>query len=112
MAKTKTPKFDISAHVSSSGVGTHPDALLFNAPVGTANAQVFPSEEETSALKLRFGSLIPADTLVLLHRTSYWSRSPLNELLNEALLQYFEGKEESRQPLPERERIKRKLPTA
>ena len=112
MTKTKTPKFDIGAHVSSSGVSPHPDALLFNAPVVTPNAQVSPIQEETGVLKLRFGSLIPADTLVLLHRTSYWSRIPLNELLNEALLQYFEGRSEASQLLPERERVKRKLPTA
>ena len=112
MTKTKSPKFDISAHVSSTSGTTHPDALLFNAPVVTPVAQVPPIQEETGILKLRFGSLIPADTLVLLHRTSYWSRIPLNELLNEALLQYFEGRGEASQPLPERERIKRKLPIA
>jgi hypothetical protein len=112
MAKTKAPKFDISAHVSSTSASTHPDALLFNAPVVNQSAQLPPVQEDTGTLKLRFGSLIPADTLVLLHRTSYWSRIPLNELLNEALLQYFEGRGEALQPLPERERIKRKLPTA
>lgn len=112
MAKTKTPKFDISAHVSSATAPTHPDALLFNAPVAAASTAVSLIQEETGALKLRFGSLIPAETLVQLHRTSYWSRVPLNELLNEALLQYFEGRGEASQPLPERERIKRKLPTA
>ena len=112
MAKNKTPKFDIGAHVSSGSASTHPDALLFNAPVINLNAPTSPSQEETGILKLRFGSLIPADTLVLLHRTSYWSRTPLNELLNEALLQYFEGRSEASQLLPERERIKRKLPTA
>ena len=112
MAKTKTPKFDIGAHVSSSGASPHPDALLFNASVVTPNAQVSSIQKETEILKLRFGSLIPAETLVLLHRTSYWSRIPLNELLNEALLHYFEGRSEALQPLPEWERIKRKLPTA
>ena len=112
MAKTKTPKFDISAHVSSASAHTHPDALLFNAPVAAASAPGASIQEETGVLKLRFGSLIPAETLVQLHRTSYWSRIPLNELLNEALLQYFEGRGEASQPLPEKERIKRKLPTS
>ena len=112
MAKTKTPKFDISAHVSSTNAHTHPDALLFNAPVAVASTPASSIPEETGVLKLRFGSLIPAETLVQLHRTSYWSRIPLNELLNEALLQYFEGRGEASQPLPEKERIKRKLPTS
>ena len=112
MAKTKTPKFDISAHVSSASATTHPDALLFNAPVESTRTPVSPIQEETGVLKLRFGSLIPAETLVQLHRTSYWSRIPLNELLNEALLQYFEGRGEASQLLPDKERIKRKLPTA
>ena len=54
MAKFKTPKFDIGAHVSSSGASPHPDALLFNAPVVTPNAQVSSVQEETGVLKLRF----------------------------------------------------------
>lgn len=112
MAKAKTPKFDISAHVSGVNPSTHPDALLFNAPVVSPPGQTSHNQKEAGPLKLRFGSLIPADTLVMLHRTSYWSRIPLNELLNEALLQYFEGRGEALQLLPERERIKRKLPTA
>lgn len=109
MATSSKSKFNVAAHVSKRPAAqASPDDLLF-APTP---ASVAPVASESGEAKLRFGSQLPAPTLVQLHRVAYWTRTPLNELLDEALQLLYATRLEAATPLPEKERVKRKLPTA
>ena len=110
----KTPKsaFSVRDRVSKSSK-PNPDDLLFDQ--GSSETQVVPAVTVVATdevIKMRFGSQLPAQTLVRLHRASYWSRIPLNELLDQALTQLFGSLPDADKPLPEKERVKRKLPIA
>lgn len=107
--KTPSPKFNVASRVSPATTKANPDDLLFAAAPAANAAAAEPEPEE---LKLRFGSQLPAATLVKLHRVAYWGRTPLNELLDEALGLLYAAKPEAEKPLPEKEREKRKLPFA
>ncbi|WP_046246747.1 hypothetical protein [Hymenobacter terrenus] len=107
--KNSSSKFNVASRVSPATTKANPDDLLFaSAPVAASPA----TESEAEELKLRFGSQLPAATLVKLHRVAYWSRTPLNELLDEALGLLYAAKAEADKPLPEKEREKRKMPFA
>lgn len=107
--KTPSSKFNVASRVSTATTKANPDDLLFaSAPAADPTAP----EPETEEMKLRFGSQLPAATLVKLHRVAYWSRTPLNELLDEALGMLYAAKPEAEKPLPEKERDKRKMPFA
>lgn len=107
--KTPSPKFNVASRVSPATTKANPDDLLFAAAPAANAAAAEPEPEE---LKLRFGSQLPAATLVKLHRVAYWGRTPLNELLDEALGLLYAAKPEAGKLLPEKEREKRKLPFA
>ena len=112
--KTPSPKFNVASRVSPATTKANPDDLLFAAApaANAAAANAAAAEPEPEELKLRFGSQLPAATLVKLHRVAYWGRTPLNELLDEALGLLYAAKPEAEKPLPEKEREKRKLPFA
>jgi hypothetical protein len=108
MASSSKPRFNVAAHVSQRPAASPDDLLFAAAPAGSAPAPAARPEDE----KLRFGSQLPAPTLIQLHRLAYWTRTPLNELLDEALQLLFATRPEAATPLPEKERTKRKLPAA
>lgn len=110
MKQPTSPKFNVAARVSTGSPKSNPDDILFSGSLATPPAtRAEPSLEE---MKMRFGSQLPAETLIKLHRVSYWGRVQLNELLDEALSLLYKTKPDAEKPLPEKERVKRKLPTA
>lgn len=107
MATSAKSKFNVAAHVSKRPITqSNPDDLLF-APLPDGAPTPAPADD-----KLRFGSQLPAQSLVKLHRVAYWTRTPLNELLDEALQLLYATRPEAETPLPEKEQAKRKLPFA
>jgi|GEM_PF-4071990 len=110
MPPASKPKFNVAAHVSKRPAAqASPDDVLF-AP--SSASQPLAAASDPGDDKLRFGSQLPAHTLIQLHRVAYWTRTPLNELLDEALQLLYATKPEAATPLPEKERAKRKLPAA
>jgi hypothetical protein len=64
--------------------------------------------------KVRFGTQLPPQTLLFLHRLAYWSRGSITDIVDAALLHYLStiptALSHARKPLSEKERIKRKQP--
>ena len=105
-------KFDVASRVSSRPAPTaSPDDVLFKASKPTPAAETVDSTD--APVLVRFGSQLPADELVLLHRISYERRIPLYEALTEAITLLSQAHPDAaRKSLPEKERERRKLPHA
>lgn len=108
-------KFGLAALVSQPAIVSPTrsvDDLLF-APAGNA---VLPTSAATSPAapmpaKTRFTNTLPTSTYVQLHRLSFWDRRDMSEIIEAALQDYFANHPDANKPLPEQERVKRKLPT-
>lgn len=61
--------------------------------------------------KTRFTNTLPTATYVQLHRLSFWDRRDMSAIMDVALQEYFAKHPDADKPLPEQERMKRKLPT-
>jgi hypothetical protein len=116
MAKQSQGRFNVAARVGAGKASAPtqvapPDEILFKptAPLAEAEPTAAPVDDE---LLLRFGSQLPARDLVTMHRISYWQRIPLYEVLSEAIRAYGATQAEAANPLPEKERVSRKLPRA
>ena len=46
-----------------------------------------------------------------LHRLAFWGRRDMSAIMDVALPEYFAKHPDAAKPLPEQERVKRKLPT-
>lgn len=113
--KKPASKFGLAALVSqpaSMALTRSVDDLLF-APAGDATV----SAPEATALivpvptKTRFTNTLPTATYVQLHRLAFWDRRDMSAIIEVALQEYFAHHPDADKPLPEQERVKRKLPT-
>jgi len=116
MAKENKARFDVASRIGAgraTAPAISPDDILFKPvtlPLPTT-ADETPASNEEQAL-LRFGSQLPAGDLITMHRIAYWQRVPLYEVLSEAIRMYGATQPEAANPLPEKERVTRKLPRA
>lgn len=116
--KNPTSKFGLAALVSQPAVAITKgsvDGLLF-APAATSPVPKPPVVAPNSALsvlaaKTRFTNTLPTSTYVQLHRLSFWDRRDMSSIMDAALQEYFAAHPDADKPLPETERVKRKLPT-
>lgn len=64
--------------------------------------------------KVRFGTQLPPQELLYLHRLSYWSRQPITDIMAQALRHYLKSfpkaRAQAQRTLPENERMKRNQP--
>ena len=112
--KKPTPKFGLAALVSQPAVAIPKgsvDDLLF-APAATSPVPEPPVVAPSSALaaKTRFTNTLPTSTYVQLHRLAFWDRRDMSSIMDAALQEYFGAHPDADKPLPEPERVKRKLP--
>jgi len=114
--KKPASKFGLAALVSQPATvaPTHlVDDLLF-APTGGGAAPPIPAATSPVAplsAKTRFTNTLPTPTYVQLHRLSFWDRRDMSAIIEAALQEYFANHPDANKPLPEQERVKRKLPT-
>ena len=115
MAKQNQSRFNVAARIGTKSGATPasaapPDDILFKS--NASPAETLPAADQVDEALLRFGSQLPARDLIALHRISYWQRIPLYEVLSAAIRAYGTTQPEAANPLPEKERASRKLPSA
>jgi len=108
-------KFGLAALVSQPAAVTPKgsvDDLLF-APAATSPVPEPPVVAPSPVLmsKTRFTNTLPTSTYVQLHRLAFWDRRDMSSIIDAALQGYFAAHPDAEKPLPEPERVKRKLPT-
>lgn len=113
--KKPSSKFGLAALVSqptSAIPKGSVDDLLF-APAATFPVPELPVVALSTALatKTRFTNTLPTSTYVQLHRLAFWDRRDMSSIMDAALQEYFAAHPDADKPLPEPERVKRKLPT-
>ena len=113
--KKPFPRFGLAALVSQPATETLPgsvDALLF-APAGIATpAGKTPTTPGSSpAGKTRFTNILPTPIYVQLHQLAFWDRRDMSAIIDAALQEYFATRPDATRPLPEQERLKRRLPS-
>ncbi len=113
--KKPASKFGLAALVSQPAAALPKgsvDDLLF-APAATSPVPEPPTVAPSSAVaaKTRFTNTLPTSTYVQLHRLAFWDRRDMSDILDAALQEYFATHPDADKPLPEPERVKRKLPT-
>ena len=113
--KKLASKFGLAALVSQPLSSTPPrlvDDLLF-APVGDSalSAPTVGVPIVLPPLKTRFTNTLATPTYIQLHRLAFWDRRDMSAIIEEALQEYFANHLDASKPLPEEERVKRKLPT-
>ena len=112
--KKPSSKFGLAALVSQPATAIPKgsvDDLLF-APAATSPAPEPPVAVPSSALasKTRFTNTLPTSTYMQLHRLAFWDRRDMSTIMDAALQEYFAAHPDANKPLPEPERVKRKLP--
>ena len=113
--KKPSSKFGLAALVSQPAAAIPKgsvDDLLF-APAAASSVPEPPVVAPSSVLaaKTRFTNTLPTSTYVQLHRLSFWDRRDMSSIMDAALQEYFAAHPDADKPLPEPERVKRKLPT-
>jgi hypothetical protein len=112
--KKPASKFGLTSLVSQPATPTASvDDLLF-APTGSSPVlqPVAKAPDVPVPAKTRFTNTLPTPTYVQLHRLAFWDRRDMSAIIEVALKEYFASHPDANKPLPEQERIKRKLPTA
>ena len=113
--KKPSSKFGLAALVSQPAAAIPKgsvDDLLF-APAAASPVPEPPVVVPSSALivKTRFTNTLLTSTYVQLHRLAFWDRRDMSSIMDAALQEYFTAHPDANKPLPEPERMKRKLPT-
>lgn len=113
--KNPSSKFGLAALVSRPAAATPKgsvDDLLF-APTASSPVpeQSVVAPNSALAVKTRFTNTLPTPTYVQLHRLAFWDRRDMSSIMDAALQEYFTAHPDANKPLPEPERMKRKLPT-
>ena len=112
--KKPVSKFGLAALVSQpmpEVPANSVDALLF-APSSSKTAEGKAPEEMSAAnpARTRFTNTLPTTTYVQLHQLAFWDRRDMSTIIDAALQEYFASRPDANRPLPETERVKRKLP--
>ena len=113
--KKPASKFGLAALVSQPAAAIPKgfvDDLLF-APAATSPVPELPvvAPNLAAAAKTRFTNTLPTSTYVQLHRLAFWDRRDMSSIIDVALQEYFAAHPDADKPLPEQERVKRRLPT-
>lgn len=101
-------KFGLTKLVSTAA--ENPDDLLLGAAVPKPVPATPAPVEQSVGERTRFTNTLPTEVFRQLHQLSFWSREDMSTILEEALLAHFEKNPDADKPLPEKERVKRKLP--
>lgn len=114
--KKPASRFGLAALVSQPVTASQTrsvDDLLF-APTGDAAPLTTAATSPATLLytKTRFTNTLPTSTYVQLHRLSFWDRRDMSAIIEAALQDYFANHPDANKPLPEQERVKRKLSTS
>jgi len=104
--KSKT-KFGLQNLVSTPATESPDDLLLGSSTVEAKSSEPAPTYQPD---KIRFTNSVPVETFRRLHQLSFWSREDITDILDAALIAYFAQQPDANKPLPEKERVKRKLP--
>ena len=115
--KKPSSRFGLAALVSQPVVETPAtstvDALLFAPASSRTVPEKTPLAPPAPAAtgKTRFTNILPTSTYVQLHQLAFWDRRDMSAIIDAALQEYFATRPDATRPLPEQERVKRKLPT-
>jgi hypothetical protein len=112
LMKKPTSKFGLAALVSqptAEAPTSSVDALLF-APASATPEKAPPAASSSAPTKTRFTNILPTSTYVQLHQLAFWDRRDMSAIIDAALQEYFASRPDASRPLPEQERLKRKLP--
>lgn len=113
--KKPASKFGLAALVSQPAAvvleGSVDDLLFAPAATSLVPESSFVALNSALAAKTRFTNTLPTSTYVQLHRLAFWDRRDMSSIMNSALQEYFSAHPDADKPLPEPERIKRKLAT-
>ena len=113
--KKPSSKFGLAALVSQPAAAiskSSVDDLLFApATISLVSEPSVVAPNTTLAAKTRFTNTLPTSTYVQLHRLAFWDRRDMSSIMDAALQEYFAAHPDADKPLPEPERMKRKLPT-
>lgn len=93
-------------HLASRPAAAKLDQLLLGSTPNTPAVAATVSVAE----KTRFTNVLPTDTFRRLHQLSFWSRQDMSDILDSALVAYFADQPDADKVLPEKERLKRKVP--
>lgn len=107
MAIKSKAKFGLQNLVSTPATESPDDLLLGSSTPETKPVESTPAYQPD---KIRFTNSVPVDTFRRLHQLSFWSREDITDILDAALTAYFAQQPDADKPLPEKERVKRKLP--
>lgn len=113
--KKPASKFGLAALVSQPAPArptSSVDDLLFSPARSTVAAEQSAAEPNVAVpVKTRFTNVLSTSTYVQLHRLAFWDRRDMSAIIDVALQEYFATHPDANKPLPEAERVKRKLPT-
>jgi hypothetical protein len=85
------------------------DELLLGAPV-TQEPEPVAEPAVVEDTKIRFTNALPPDTFRRLQQYTFWSHETIGDVLNDALLAYFEGKPEADKTIPAKQARRRRIP--
>ncbi|NVO32320.1 hypothetical protein [Hymenobacter lapidiphilus] len=94
-------------HLTSRPAAAKLDELLLGS---TPDTPTVTATIEKVVEKTRFTNVLPTDTFRRLHQLSFWSRQDMSDILDSALVAYFANQPDADKALPEKERLKRKMP--
>ena len=113
--KKPSSKFGLAALVSQPATaipkGSVDDLLFSPAVVSPVPEPLVAAPSSALTSKTRFTNTLPTSTYVQLHRLAFWDRRDMSSIMDAALQEYFAAHPDADKPLPEPERVKRKLPT-
>jgi hypothetical protein len=79
--------------------------------LGTAVVpEAIPAPARTDEAKIRFTNALPPNTFRRLQQYTFWSHETIGDVLNDALLAYFDGKPEAEKPIPSKQAKRRRIP--
>ena len=112
--KKPSSKFGLAALVSQPvaaiSKGSVDDLLFAPAAISPVPEPLVVAPSTALAAKTRFTNTLPTSTYVQLHRLAFWDRRDMSSIMDAALQEYFAAHPDADKPLPEPERMKRKLP--
>ena len=113
--KKSHSKFDLAALVSQPTAaipkGSVDDLLFAPAATSPVPEPAVAALISAPAAKTRFTNTLSTSTYLRLHRLAFWDRRDMSSIMDAALQEYFAAHPDVDKPLPESERVKRKLPT-
>jgi hypothetical protein len=85
------------------------DDLLLGTPA-TQEPELTSEPAAVDDTKIRFTNALPPDTFRRLQQYTFWSHETIGDVLNDALVAYFEGKPEAEKTIPAKQAKRRRIP--